>query len=218
MPDFLPRRDADLLAWFKNFSSVLNNFYDAWSVPQAIAKALSARVSAYETAYGKACGEDGTKALRAEKNGIRDEMKTFVRRLKNKYINYNDEIGNPERVRLRLKLVNAHRARIPAPTVRPQLEVRPTANRQHRASAVSGENGRKGKPAGVYIVRYAWSIADSAPSNPDHMSRSAYRTRTVKVFDYKESDRGKKIFYAARYENAKGEPGPWSNIVYAIIP
>ena len=33
-----------------------------------------------------------------------------------------------------------------------------------------------------------------------------------------EAERGKKVFYAACYENAKGEAGPWSDIIEAVIP
>jgi hypothetical protein len=50
------------------------------------------------------------------------------------------------------------------------------------------------------------------------LRHSIFRRKVVEVFDYAEEDRGKKVFYAACYENAKGEAGPWSDIIEAIIP
>ncbi|MDR0410186.1 MAG: hypothetical protein LBH18_07330 [Spirochaetaceae bacterium] len=45
-----------------------------------------------------------------------------------------------------------------------------------------------------------------------------FRSKTMEVFNYNEEDRGKRVFYAACYENAKGEAGHWSDIVEAVIP
>jgi hypothetical protein len=37
------------------------------------------------------------------------------------------------------------------------------------------------------------------------------------VVTYTEADKKKTAYYAVCYENAKGEPGPWSPIVEAAI-
>lgn len=49
-------------------------------------------------------------------------------------------------------------------------------------------------------------------------ARTFFSRKTTHVFDFEEEDRGKKVYYAARYENAKGEAGPWSEVVSLIIP
>jgi hypothetical protein len=98
------------------------------------------------------------------------------------------------------------------------LEVLPTNNRQHTASAVNQATGKKTKPDDAHGVRYVWEIRDEAPANIGDLRHSVFRVKTTEVFDYEEIDRGKRVFYAACYENAKGEAGPWSDMVEAVIP
>ncbi|GHU22988.1 hypothetical protein FACS1894172_00210 [Spirochaetia bacterium] len=54
----------------------------------------------------------------------------------------------------------------------------------------------------------------SLPINADDLEHSIFRREVSEIFDYPDSERGKKVFY----EHAKGEDGPRSNIVEATIP
>ena len=218
MADFFPKREAELLEWLKNFSAVLASKASAWNVPANAAQDLSAKVAAYETTYEAAKGENGTKALILEKNEKRDAIKAEVRNIKNKYIDYNDVVTDPDRERLGLPIRDRNPTPKPRPASRHLLEVVPTNNRQHTATAINQATGKKTKPEDAHGVRYAWEIRDAAPANADDLRRSVFRIKTTEVFDYEEGDRGKRVFYAACYENAKGEAGPWSDIVEAIIP
>jgi hypothetical protein len=218
MADFFPKREADLLEWLKNFSAVLAAKASAWNIPANVAQDLAAKLAAYETTYEAAKGENGTKALILEKNEKRDVLKADVRNIKNKYIDYNDAVTDPDRERLGLPIRDRNPSPKPRPVSRPLLEVLPTNNRQHTATAINQTTGKKTKPADAHGVRYGWEIRDDAPANADDLRRSVFRMKTTEVFDYEERDRGKKVFYAACYENAKGEAGPWSDIIEAIIP
>jgi hypothetical protein len=51
--------------------------------------------------------------------------------LKNKFIDYNDAVTDPDRVKLRLPLRDKKPTPKPVSTSRPALEVVPTNNRQH---------------------------------------------------------------------------------------
>jgi hypothetical protein len=37
-------------------------------------------------------------------------------------------------------------------------------------------------------------------------------------FDFPEEDRGKSVYFCLRYENSKGDPGPWGPLLHAVIP
>jgi hypothetical protein len=218
MADFFPKREAELLEWFKNFSSVLTAKAAAWNVPANAASDLAAKVAAYETIYNAAKGENRTKALILEKNEKRGALKSDVRNIKNKYIDYNDTVPDPDRERLGVPIRDRKPTPKPKPTSRPMLEVLPTNNRQHTATAINQATGKKTKPEDAYGVNYSWEIRDTAPANAEDLRHSVFRRKTTEVFDYEEGDRGKRVYYAACYENAKGESGPWSDIVEAIIP
>jgi hypothetical protein len=38
------------------------------------------------------------------------------------------------------------------------------------------------------------------------------------IFDSEQSDSGKTVYFCIRFENAKGEPGPWGPMLSAVIP
>ncbi|MDR0723245.1 MAG: hypothetical protein LBF75_10745 [Treponema sp.] len=218
MVDIFPKREAELLEWFNNFSAVLTEHASAWNIPADVASGLTAKVAAYERIYEAAKGENRTKALMLEKNETRDALKSDLRNIKNKYIDYNDEVTVPDRERLGLPLRNRHHRSKPKPVSRPTLEVLPTNNRQHTAIAINQGTGKKTKPEDAYGVRYVWEIRDTAPANANELRHSVFRRKTQEVFDYNEEDQWKKVFYAACYENAKGETGPWSDMIEEIIP
>jgi hypothetical protein len=217
MADFFPKREAELVDWLKNFSQVITENVTAWAIPADVASGLATKVTAYETAFLAATGENGTKALVIEKNEKRDALKAEVRTIKNKFIDYNDAVTDPNREKLGLPLRDKIPTPRPRPTSRPQLEVRPTNNRQHTVTALNQE-GKKTKPADAHGVSFASAILNHPPVNADAIGHSFFRMKTSEVFDYNEEDRGKKVYYAACYENAKGETGPWSDIVEAIVP
>ena len=218
MADFFPSREAELLEWLKNFGAVVAENATLWSIPAATASGLTAQITAYEAAFEAANGENGTMARIVEKNGKRDALKADVRNVKNKFIDYNDAVTDADRERLGLPRRDRTPTPKPKPTSRPALEVLPTNNRQHTATAINQATGKKTKPDDAYGVRFVSEIRDTPPANAEDLRYSVFRRKVVEVFDYPEESRGKKVFYAACYENAKGEAGPWSDIIEAIIP
>jgi hypothetical protein len=218
MADFFPTRDIALLEWLKNFSAVLSQHGQAWGIPAHILTDLTGKMSVYETVFESAIGENGTKALVVEKNGKRKALKAEVRNIKNKHIDYNDLIEDADRERLGLPIRDHTHTSKPRPASRPILEVLPTNHRQHTASAINQNTGKKTKPSDAYGVRYGSEIRDEPPDRAEDLRYSVFRRKTSEVYDYPESDRGKKVFYAACYENSKGESGPWSDIIEAVIP
>ncbi|MDR2417957.1 MAG: hypothetical protein LBD79_02760 [Treponema sp.] len=218
MSDFIPIKGAEQLEWLKNFSKVLGENATAWNIPTEVTSGLSVQVVAYETAYEAANGENGTKALIIEKNEKRDALIANVRSIKNKYLDYNDAVTDANRERLGLHIRDRKPTPKPRPTSRPTLKVQPTNNRQHTVTAINQATGKKAKPDDAYGVRYVWEIRDTAPANADDLRHSIFRRKPTEVFDYNEEDRGKRVYYVACYENAKGEAGPWSDIIEAIIP
>ncbi|MDR1053509.1 MAG: hypothetical protein LBL39_04985 [Planctomycetaceae bacterium] len=57
----------------------------------------------------------------------------------------------------------------------------------------------------------------NAPTTPEELPHSRFTRRKKELFDFDYEDRGKTVFFCVRYENAKGEPGPWGTMFSAII-
>jgi hypothetical protein len=77
---------------------------------------------------------------------------------------------------------------------------------------------RKHKPAGQHGAEFRWTLSESPVDSIDLFEHSDFTTKTDYVLDFKNPERGKTLYFAARWENRRGEKGPWSPIYSAIIP
>jgi hypothetical protein len=74
------------------------------------------------------------------------------------------------------------------------------------------------KPHGVHGVEIGWAILATPPTSYSDLAKSAFDTATPYTFTFDIPDAGKTIYIALRWENSRGEKGPWSDIQSAIIP
>jgi len=81
-----------------------------------------------------------------------------------------------------------------------------------------------------YGVRIYYGIMGGAPAEENNLFRltrrplhgselphSVFTRRKRHLFDF-TADRGREVFFCMRYENSKGEAGPWGKIFQAFIP
>ncbi len=74
------------------------------------------------------------------------------------------------------------------------------------------------KPAGVHGCEIWVHVGDPAPADPSAYSFLALDTRTPYVDQHPAADAGKTVYYLLRWQNSKGESGPWSDVVSGKIP
>jgi hypothetical protein len=74
------------------------------------------------------------------------------------------------------------------------------------------------KPDGVHGAELVWVISDIPPTDWSQLTHSVFDTHTPLVLDFPGEQRGKTIYFAMRWENTRGEKGPWNAIDSAIIP
>ncbi|MDR1865854.1 MAG: hypothetical protein LBR08_09835 [Bacteroidales bacterium] len=57
-----------------------------------------------------------------------------------------------------------------------------------------------------------------APKSYDYLIHLTFRTRSPCTFRFDLSDAGKRCYFCLRWENTRGEKGPWSEIISAVVP
>ncbi len=80
--------------------------------------------------------------------------------------------------------------------------------------------GSKAKPAGVTMLEIRESLVAAggpAPVDAAAMPFLANETKMPHRNDLTAADLGKTAYYAARWVNSKGDPGPWSAITGTIV-
>jgi hypothetical protein len=80
--------------------------------------------------------------------------------------------------------------------------------------------GKRGKPAGQHGVEARWVIFDTPREfvHYDDMPHSLFDTRSPFVLALDDHNRGKYLYIAFRWENTRGEKGPFSQIYGIMIP
>jgi hypothetical protein len=81
-----------------------------------------------------------------------------------------------------------------------------------------GEKKSKAKPNGQHGAEIRWAILDAPPTSINDLVNSSFDTHTPFTLEFDENQRGKTVYICLRWENTRGEKGPWSEIVSAIIP
>jgi hypothetical protein len=81
-----------------------------------------------------------------------------------------------------------------------------------------GKKKSKAKPPGQHGVEIDWAILDAPPAAIKDLVNSAFDTHTPFTLEFDENERGKTVYFCLRWENTRGQKGPWSEIMSAIIP
>ena len=77
---------------------------------------------------------------------------------------------------------------------------------------------KRAKPEGQHGVEIGWVISDVAPTQWSELIHSGFDTRSPFTLKFESNQCGKTLYYALRWENTRGEKGPWSRITPVIIP
>jgi hypothetical protein len=83
----------------------------------------------------------------------------------------------------------------------------------------AGEESRKyAKPKGVHGVEIRWALLEEMTEDWETLTHSSFDTATPYRLTFDGTDRGKRLYFALRWENNTGQKGPWSPIGLAFIP
>jgi hypothetical protein len=75
-----------------------------------------------------------------------------------------------------------------------------------------------GKPDGVHGMEIVYEVLDEPPADWSELKNSSFFTHTPAKLTFSGKQRGKRLFYAPRWENTRGIKGPWNDINDVIIP
>ena len=106
----------------------------------------------------------------------------------------------------------------PVPTTRPVGQVDTGERLQHTISFRDEAGAGKAKPAGVRGCQIWARIGGTTPPvSASELTYIATDTKTPYVLHFDGADGGKNVYYWLRWENTRGETGPWSEAVMATI-
>ena len=76
----------------------------------------------------------------------------------------------------------------------------------------------KAKPRGVRGAQVRVHVGPNPPADLEQFPWVALDSSTPYLMVHDAADAGKLAYYALRWENTRGETGPWSDVISATIP
>jgi hypothetical protein len=214
---YLPDAEAKLIPWGDNFVEQVDRNKEAWGIPVVEITAVKTVLSDFKSLYEQARSPGRTSVIVEEKNTAKALLKAQIRamvgfRLKNPIIT------DAQRKELGLHVADKTRSLKPRPTTYPHYHI--TQNGIGILGIIYQEgDGRKGsKSLEVAGARIYYGVFNEKPSVQEALLASVFATRCPDIITFRETDRGKRTYIALKWENPKGEGGPWSEIGSEIIP
>ncbi|MDR1381408.1 MAG: hypothetical protein LBJ47_08020, partial [Tannerella sp.] len=192
-----------------------------WQIPTAATQELSTSFAAYDGKFQIAIDPaTRTPAAVQDKN---DAKKTFTgdaRDYCRGFLLYNKLVTNADRDLLRLPIPDRHPTPVPPPKSPPEGRVDTSVRQRHTLHAVDTleVRPRGGLPDGVAAFETWRFVGEAMPTGESAFAYVATSTVTRLVVDYALAESGKTVWYRFRWVNARNQPGPWSEIIYAVIP
>jgi hypothetical protein len=120
-----------------------------------------------------------------------------------------------DRNTLNLPLRDTTRTPAPVPDTRPAGQVDTSQRLRHKISFVNQDNNHA-KPEGVRGCQIWYTIGEPV-TDLDELKFMALDTASPYIKDFSVEQAGKMVYYWLRWENTRGEVGPWSEVITATI-
>jgi hypothetical protein len=158
-----------------------------------------------------------TPVITFEKTEARKKLEKPLRILVGN-LEMNTRVTDDERRAMGIVIPSTNRKPLPPPTTRPVLEIKLPDPRRLVVNIFDEGSKSHAKPHGVSGAVVRWAIRDTPPVEIEELNNSELDTQSPFTLDFKESERGHKVYFCAAWQSPTGAKGPWSDIESAIIP
>ncbi|MDR1126587.1 MAG: hypothetical protein LBL06_00505 [Treponema sp.] len=214
----IPAREKDFVDWSYNLIAVSIVHKTEWKLSEDKLTELQTLHTAVKALHELCQTTSYTKLDMQVKNEKKKQLiyleKVFVRN----NLQNNDAMTDNGRTALRIPIHNNKHTPVPAPDCIPEIEIETPHLRTVRIRFRDQHAARWGKPARVHGLECVWALMETPPVKVSDLLHSEFSTRSPLELVFEEDERGKKVFFAARWETGAMKKGKWSDIFSAIIP
>lgn len=209
-----PSKETDLNTYFKEVVRYLLLHFSRLNVSETNRLALIEAIDVWNTVFPASQNKNlRTTTIVANKNAKRDQLITLLRSI------YDDfpksGLTTDDKNTFGLKQKSTSKTLNPRPTTYPIGTV-DVKNRLSHTISFTDEDGSLGKPKGVRGCQIWYKIGEPVT----HFSELNYLvtdTASPYLHQFDVPDVGKMVHYWLRWENTRGETGPWSPVVSATV-
>jgi hypothetical protein len=231
--DWMPRGRDEVLAMAKNWCILTDKNSAAWGVPLNTVLKLDQDTDTAGPALEKTKNPDKSAVDTARCKEAFDTLEEEMRDIKKRYF-LQPPLSDSDMVELGLKPRDTTRTTVAVPAGQAEadvsypgphlleLHIKPLSGTDIDPKADYGFRIYYGvlPPGGASVTdatgqgRYLMKAAVSGEDLP----HSKFVRKHKELFDFPAEDSGSTVFFCIRFENSKGEAGPWGPVFQAVIP
>ncbi len=222
MPDLIPAPDAEFDALATLSLAQINADLPGYGLAlgDPLLGAANTAKTDWDTKYpASITAKAAANAAVADKDTSRNVgLEPALRNLYAKIL-VNPNVTNERRQAAGLPLYDTIPTPAPVPTTRPVMIPDTSERFRHTMNfADEGTPTSKAKPFGVIGCELRVFVGPTPPVDPDDYEFVAVDTKTPYLMEFDPAQAGQTAHWVARWVNTRGERGPWSDVVSAIIP
>ncbi|MDR1466058.1 MAG: hypothetical protein LBI40_00335 [Treponema sp.] len=214
----IPTKETEFVDWSDNLISVSEKHKIEWKLVDGKLVDLRTLHDEVKALHELCQTASYTKLDMQAKNEKKKQLihleEVFVRN----NLQNNDAMTDNGREELRIPIHDPKPTPQPAPESIPEVETATPHPRTVHIKFRDEHAVRWGKPAHVHGLECLWLIMEEPPAQVKDLLHSAFATRNPLELTFEEDERGKKVYFAVRWESGAGKKGKWSDIYSAIIP
>lgn len=209
-----PSKETDLNIYFNVVVPYLLENRTRLLISQANQDLIDLKLVAWNEIFPQSQNDNTkTKTIIQIKDGAKEELMTALRAV---YADIPASIWTLEdRNTLNVHERSTTRTPAPVPTTVPIGQVNTSRRLEHTIS-FTNEDGSLAKPFGVRGCQIWYKIGTPAV-DPSELSFMFTDTSSPHIHQFNGEHVGKNVYYWLRWENTRGETGPWSDVVMATI-
>ncbi len=212
----VPQGHEDFNLFQDNFTTVVEPKLDDYGIAAESYKPIKDEKPKWTEAYQKAINpQNRTQADVLARNNEQVSYSDIIRSFINQFILNNPKVSDDDKERLGLHVPTGSRTASPVPVTVPVATI-VIGHQQHTISFANEGATSKAKPAGVHGCEI-WMKKAEAPKSDTDLVFVATDTASPHTLKFDSSEVGTMVYYRLRWVNTRGEVGPWSALVSAIV-
>ena len=219
MPDFIPQNDGEFNLWQSSLTVIIEPNLTLWGINNDDFTQLKTTQTVWSTAFAKASNKQNrTRADVQAKDDARVSYEKQLRQFIAQWLANNGKVMNSDRERMGLTVKQVNRKPVPVPSSSPVGTVDFSVRLQHTINYGDEATPRsKAKPAGVHGCEIWSKIDGTVPVDASELSYLATNTSSPFSITFEGKNAAKNVYYWLRWVNTRGEPGPWSRNITAMV-
>lgn len=218
MPDFVPATDADFNTWVTNLGSFVNANLPDFGLVAADMTAFNAALTTWNTSYPAVAPAVAAASAATQAKATAHDGLVAITRAVVKLIQAKPAVTDESKQAIGITVSDGSKTPVAVPTTAPVGRIEQLNRLEHTIHFGDATTPTsKAKPAGVRGCQVWVKVGTTPVASASELHFLATDTRSPYVAHFDNTDSGKTAYYWLRWENTKGEPGPWSPPVSATI-